>query len=251
MIMTMDVPKNLIRRLVGYREGTLTALKQRLKVKFTYDTQWFTDFVYSMDDTMPIYIFGLGNDVLEACESLQKDQESLVMTTFSVSKEETKFFLDNIKMVKTWCDPCEIRVKKFMPPPKDKMDIKHSFFYVPLTNGEVCLIGNKQEISNAEKKLTEFLAYCKNSPDVKRISQCFLLPTVLKNNLRDVREIIIRTGKNLTFASYDPVYPRKHYSIIVTGQWTQIMIAKSAMSKFIDRRLHQVKPLCYRTFEEF
>jgi len=46
MIMTMDVPKNLIKRLVGYREGTLLALKQRLRVKFDYDPKWCTDVVY-------------------------------------------------------------------------------------------------------------------------------------------------------------------------------------------------------------
>ena len=70
MIMTMEVPKNLIKRLVGYREGTLTALRTRLKVKFNYDTKYFTDFVFPMDDTMPIYVYGWGSDVLEACSSL-------------------------------------------------------------------------------------------------------------------------------------------------------------------------------------
>jgi hypothetical protein len=70
MIMTVAIPKNLMRRLVGYREQTLVNLKLRLKVKFTYETKWFTDFVYSMDDTTPMFVFGIGNDVLEACESL-------------------------------------------------------------------------------------------------------------------------------------------------------------------------------------
>jgi hypothetical protein len=116
------------------------------------------------------------------------------MTTLSVSKEETKFFLDNIKAIKSWCDPCEIRVKKFIPPAKDKQDIKHSFMYVPITAGEICLIGNKQEIDYSQKKLTEYLGYVKNSPDVKRVAQCFLLPASLKTNLRDIRDIILRTG---------------------------------------------------------
>ena len=115
MIMTMEVPKNLIRRLVGYREGTLTALRNRLKVNFNYDTKWFTDYVFPMDDTMPIYVYGWGSDVLDACHSLQVDLEKLGMMTQAVSKEEIEFYLNNIKVVKTWCDPCEIRVKKFFP----------------------------------------------------------------------------------------------------------------------------------------
>lgn len=149
MIMTMEVPKNLIRRLVGYREGTLTALRNRLKVNFNYDTKWFTDYVFPMDDTMPIYVYGWGSDVLDACHSLQVDLEKLGMMTQAVSKEEIEFYLNNIKVVKTWCDPCEIRVKKFFPLQKEKADIRHSFFYMPITTGEIILIGTTEEIDQS------------------------------------------------------------------------------------------------------
>jgi hypothetical protein len=197
--MTMDVPKNLIKRLVGYRNGTLEALKRRLRVKFDYDSKWWTDMVYNMDDMMSIYIYGKGTDVLEACSCLQVDLEALGMTTITVPKEEVKFYLDNIKKVKTWCDPCEVRVKKFFPPTKDKGDIKHSFFYLPITTGEICLIGNKEEIDLSHKKIKEFLEYHKDAPNVARTSCCFLLPSILKQYIREIKDIIVKSAHGLIF----------------------------------------------------
>ena len=129
---------------------------------------------------MQIFIYGRGGDVLEACCSLQVDLENLGITTITVPKEEVKFYLDNIKAVKTWCDPCEIRVKKFFPPTKEKADIKHSFFYVPITTSDICLIGGKQEIELCQKKLKEFLEYRKDAPNVGKTYSCFLLPSILK-----------------------------------------------------------------------
>ena len=66
-----------------------------------------------------------------------------------MSKDEIQFYLNNIKVVKTWCDPCEIRIKKFFPLSKDKGDLKHSFFYVPINTGEIILIGTREEIDRS------------------------------------------------------------------------------------------------------
>lgn len=46
-------------------------------------------------------------------------------------------------------DPCEIRVKRTNF--KDKLaDIKHPFYTVPITQQEICLIGNSEEIKSGE-----------------------------------------------------------------------------------------------------
>ena len=121
------------------------------------------------------------------------------MTTITVPKDETKFYLDNIKVVKTWCDPCEIRVKKYFPPTKEKADIKHAFFYVPIATSDVCLIGTKQEILQSEKKLREFLQYRKDAPNGGRTLVCFLLPAVLKNDIRNIRDIVVKSSFGVTF----------------------------------------------------
>ena len=99
--------------------------------------------------------------------------DKLTIRTLSVTKEESKFILDNIKEVKAQVDPCEIRVKRVT---KEKGDIKHPFFLSPNLSKEVCLIGKMEEVEKAEQRLYEFYTYQYNSPDVTRTSLCCLLP---------------------------------------------------------------------------
>jgi len=99
--------------------------------------------------------------------------DKLAIRTLSVTKEESKFILDNIKEVKSQIDPCEIRVKRQI---KEKSDIKHPFFFSPNLSRDVCLIGTQSEIEKAEQRLYEFYTYRLDSPDLTWTSLCCLLP---------------------------------------------------------------------------
>ena len=101
-----------------------------------------------------------------------------------MTKEESKFILDNIKEVKSQIDPCEIRVKRHI---KDKSDIKHPFFFSPNQSRDVCLIGMEHEIERAEPRLYEFYAYRHDKPDLTRTSLCFLLPVHLSKEIYDIK----------------------------------------------------------------
>jgi len=103
-------------------------LRKKYEVNFDYDDKLVTDFVFLLDETSPLYVYGKGKDVVRVCRILQQELDKLVIRTLCVSKEESKFILDNIKEVKSLIDPCEIRVKRYL---KDKGDIRHPFFFVP------------------------------------------------------------------------------------------------------------------------
>ena len=70
-IMTIHVPKVFLKKLVGYQEKVLVALKQDFEVDFVYDETLVTDIVYAPNETTPIRIFGKGRDVVKVCCQLQ------------------------------------------------------------------------------------------------------------------------------------------------------------------------------------
>ena len=125
LIMTIKVPKIFLKKVIGYQEKTLLHLKRNHEVAFVYDEKLVTDYVYALDETSPLRVVGKGRDVVKVSSYLQGELEKLAIRTLSVTKEESKFILDNIKEVKSQIDPCEIRVKRHL---KDKGDIKHPFF---------------------------------------------------------------------------------------------------------------------------
>lgn len=80
------------------------------------------------------------------------------LRTICLHKDVSKYILDNIKEIKSLIDPCEIRVKR-SPFLKEKQEIKHPFYTVPVTCQEICLIGNAEEIRAGEQKLFDFCEY--------------------------------------------------------------------------------------------
>lgn len=147
LIMTIKVPKVFLKKLIGYQEKVLLQLKRHHEVNFVYDEKLVTDYVYALDETTIFQVFGSGKDVVKVCTYLQIELDKLAIRTLSLTKEESKFILDNIKEVKSQIDPCEIRVKRQM---KEKSDIRHPFFYSPNLSRDVCLIGTQSEVEKAE-----------------------------------------------------------------------------------------------------
>ena len=145
--MTLKVPKVFLRKLIGYQEKVLLNLKRNHEVSFVYEEKLINDNVYALDDTTIFRIFGKGRDVAKVSTFLQIELDKITLRTISVTKEESKFILDNIKECKSQIDPCEIRVKRVT---KEKGDIKHPFFYSPNLSRDVCLIGTDIELQRAE-----------------------------------------------------------------------------------------------------
>lgn len=147
LIMTLKAPKIFLKKLIGYQEKVLLRLKHDHEVNFVYDTTLVTDQIYSLDDTFFFRVYGKGRDVCKVSQFLQDELDKLSIKTLAVTKEESKFILDNIKEVKSQIDPCEVRVKRHI---KDKSDIKHPFFFSPNQTRDVCLIGTQEEVERAE-----------------------------------------------------------------------------------------------------
>lgn len=112
LIMTLKVPKIFIKKVIGYQEKTLLGLKRNHEVNFVYDEKLVSDVVYPLDDTTIFRIYGKGQDVVKVSTYLQTELDKLTLRTLSVTKEESKFILDNIKEIKAQVDPCEVRVKR-------------------------------------------------------------------------------------------------------------------------------------------
>ena len=110
---------------------------------------------------------------------LQAELDKMSFRTISLNKDVAKYILDNIKEIKSLIDPCEIRVKRqaFV---KEKQEIKHPFYTVPLTTQEICLIGNVEEVRCGEQKLFDFCEYRHDAPAVDVTTLSFLLPTNIK-----------------------------------------------------------------------
>lgn len=77
------------------------------------------------------------------------------------------------------------------------------------------------------------------------------MPVTLKNHMRDVKDAAIKAVPHISITYYEPIYPRKHYTLVVGGTWDQILLAKQAIAEYVNRRFAVLKPSCYTTFEEF
>lgn len=64
LIIKVWVPKNYIKKLVGYQERTLIEMKKRYQVGFTYEQTLITDFVFNLNESVPVHIYGKGADVV-------------------------------------------------------------------------------------------------------------------------------------------------------------------------------------------
>ena len=90
----------MMKKLIGYQEKTLLQLKRNHEVNFVYDEKLVNDVVYPFDDTTIFRIFGKGRDVVKVSTFLQMELDKLAIRTISVTKEESKFILDNVKEFK-------------------------------------------------------------------------------------------------------------------------------------------------------
>ena len=70
LIMTITVPKILLKKLIGYQEKVLLYLKKHHEVTFYYDEKLVNDFVYALDETTIFQVFGKGSDVVRVCAFL-------------------------------------------------------------------------------------------------------------------------------------------------------------------------------------
>lgn len=69
----LKVPKNFIRKLVGYQEKTLTEYRKTFSVDFYFDRDLLTDDVFHMNETTELRVFGKNQDVYAVNELIQKE----------------------------------------------------------------------------------------------------------------------------------------------------------------------------------
>ena len=246
--MTLKVPKIFIKKVIGYQEKTLLHLKRNHEVNFVYDEKLVSDVVYALDETTIFRIFGKGRDVVKVSSYMQVELDKLSVRTLSLTKEESKFILDNIKEVKAQIDPCEVRVKR---QPKEKSDIKHPFFYSPNLSRDVCLIGTEPEIVKAERRLYEFYTYRHDSPELTRTSLCCLLPAQLRDQIPEIKRMLLSKAPDVVATHFTPQRPRRHITIFMTGSWKNLLEAKNALSYITSDKIKRVPSLNCANLDEF
>ena len=62
-IVIVSVPKNFIRKLVGYQEKNLYNYRKLYTVDFDYNRDLLSDEVYQMNETTQLRVFGTARDV--------------------------------------------------------------------------------------------------------------------------------------------------------------------------------------------
>lgn len=74
-IIVVHVPKNFIRKLVGYQEKNLMALRKSYTVDFDYNRELLNDEVFPLNENTQLRIFGNSVDVRIVNDLIQKDLE--------------------------------------------------------------------------------------------------------------------------------------------------------------------------------
>jgi len=242
-ILLLNVPKNYMRKVVGYQEARLNIYRQSHRVDFFFNKDVFSDEVFPMNDTTPLRIFGRSSDVMEVAKQISKEMERLKMQITLVQSVDCKKVMDNVKDIKTMIDPCELRVKK---PIKEWRDIRHPFYYIPNFFREIALIGTEAEIERGEQFLDRYLNERRGQ---KLESLSFLLPKDLKGLLLNLKKPIIVRHPEIQIYFYDPSYPRKHLTIQLIGPWNVITKTMNDISQEASK--YMVKQPPFIDFERF
>lgn len=137
-IVILSVPKNYLRKLVGYQDKQLNYYRKKYNVDFDYNRDLLVDEVFAMNGSTSLRIFGKQADVIIVNELLQKGMGQLKMKTVLIQMVECKLIMENVKEIKLLVDPCEIRVKQIE---REWKDLRHPFYYIPNYFREIALIG--------------------------------------------------------------------------------------------------------------
>jgi hypothetical protein len=76
-IVVVEVPKNFVRKLVGYQEKNLAQYRKEYQVDFDYSRDLINDEVFSLSETTQLRVFGLASDVREVNTLVQRELEHL------------------------------------------------------------------------------------------------------------------------------------------------------------------------------
>ena len=102
-IMKIPVPKNLIRKLVGYKEKSLQyfRLNPRYNIDFYYDEKVLVDEIFNMNECADLKIFGKKSDVIKVTNILLRRLEQIKMKSILIQKVDCNFVMNNVKAIKS------------------------------------------------------------------------------------------------------------------------------------------------------
>ena len=131
--------------------------------------------------------------------------------------------MDSIKELKNRISPCEMRIRRVQ---QEWKDLQNPVYHIPNVFREVFLIGTTKEIVFAEEVFAGFFEHLKKSNMICQIqSISFLLPTSIKFYVTSYKSCLLRIYPALQFYWYDPIFPRKHLTIMLSGTWRMIIDA--------------------------
>jgi hypothetical protein len=112
-LLRLQVPKNFIRKLVGYQEKFLQYFRMapQYEVDFYYDRDLLVDELFHMNESTHLRIFGKRQHVLKVAQLLMAKLDSIKMKTILMQKVDCLVVMDNIKQIKSLVDPCELRIR--------------------------------------------------------------------------------------------------------------------------------------------
>lgn len=178
----LRLPKNLLRKLVGYQEKALNFYRLgKWQVDFYYDDKLLVDTVFPLDDFTFLRIFGRSTDVAAVSQMLLNKLECICTRSLLILQADCNFVMQNVKEIKSIVNPCEIRIKQMDK--NDQKDLRHPFLFLTNYLRDVVLIGTISEIEQAEK---EFSTYLKKRTQ----SLSFLMPVDVKDQIDHFKELL-------------------------------------------------------------
>jgi len=74
-ILIIHVPKNFIRKIVGYQEKNLNTYRKTYSIDFDFNKDLLSDDVFGMNETTQLRVFGNSRDARYVNELIQKSLE--------------------------------------------------------------------------------------------------------------------------------------------------------------------------------
>jgi hypothetical protein len=98
------------------------------------------------------------------------------------------------------------------------------------------LLGTEEEVAEGQRKLIEFYNFRADAPPININSLCFLLPAFFAKEVLQFKSTLPIDSK-VQFQTYEPTYPRKHLTMIVSGLWEELIKIKAKACDFFDERI--------------
>lgn len=223
------VPAIYLKRILGEFQKNIHHVENEFAVRTQFDKRFLTDECYGMHETAPLALKGFREDIVKARGYYQSIVSELSVYRVYMSSSEIKEIIGNLITIKQNIHPSEIRCCR----DNALRDINHPFFTIYYKDKEVAFVGTSKEIEHSvalvQSEVTRNKAIVRNA-----FSLNYLLPICDKTIVTEVKNIVEADNKETKLIIYEPLHPRKNFSLTLISTYEHYLPAYNIMRDKID-----------------